>query len=226
MVRERSPRLSPLKRKITMSTNHLILNTTLNEIHSLSQSDHSAIGRMFLTRAIEIVAVIIEVATIAFAAIEFAYACGKQLIISFSQMGLKIFPKADRLKEYANWPSAINEVIFNARRIASLIGGLASTIFFGIFISPEANFNIHLKLDLITDDLATKSKNTLTAKLEIEKEKVRSEHLAILETSNEREIAKVNKYLADLLKVSDLLRIGCPQPKISADVPFKLPNQA
>lgn len=188
--------------------NYLTLNTALNKIHSWSQPEQPPMMRMFLTRTIEIVAAVIEAATIVFTAIGFVYSCGKQLVISSSQIGLEIFPHTQRLQEFAHLPSAINDIVSNARGIASLIGGLASTIFFGIFISPEANFKIHLRLELVTDDLATQSKNTLTAKLELEKQKsevnkTRSNHLASLETSNEKaEIAILNKRLTELLSLT------------------------
>lgn len=183
------------------------LSTTLNKIHGLSQPDHPPMTRMFLTRLAEITAAVVEAATIVFTAIEFAYSCGRQLLISSSQIGLEIFPSFKFLQEGASLPSAIDEVLSKAHAIASLVGGLASTLFFGIFISPEANFRIHLKLELITDDLATKNKNNLTAKLEMEKQKAeldkaRNERYAKLEADTEKEAqTAVNLQLTALFKV-------------------------
>ncbi|HEV8051556.1 MAG TPA: hypothetical protein VGP47_03610 [Parachlamydiaceae bacterium] len=155
----------------TMSINNSLLNKTFNQIHRWSEPEQQPMTRMFLTRITEIPCTLIETALIVIKTLELSVNGAKQLVTATSQAAVKVFPNSQLLQEYAREPLLLQDLKSQGQEISRLVMGLTSTIFIGIFFSPEANFKIHLKLGLITDNQAEKNQRALAVKLQMELQK-------------------------------------------------------
>jgi hypothetical protein len=170
-----------------MSVINPLLSNTLNQIHQWSEPGQNPMKRMFLTRLAEIGCAGIEASTLAFKTIELSALSAKHLMHA----------PTDEMRTKAN-------------EVANLLKGLTSTLIFGVFFSPEANFKMHLKLKLAVDNRAEKSQRELAAKLQAELQKaeitkirnerfakLEAEEQAIKEAKNQADV--VNSRLAELL---------------------------
>lgn len=165
---------------------------------------------MFLTRMTEVPCAVMEAALIVFKTLELSLTTAKQLIAASSKAIVKILPYSQMLREYPDRPWLLQDIKLQGMDICRLVAGLTSTIFIGIFFSPETNFKIHLKLDLTTDNRAAKNQRALAVKLQMELQKAeitkaRNERFAKLEAEQqtgkdaEAQAYAVNSRLAELL---------------------------
>jgi hypothetical protein len=200
--------LHPKEKK--MFTNNSLLSKTFNQIHRWSEPEQHPMTRMFLTRITEIPCSVIEAASIVFKTLEFGLNGAKDLMTVSAKSAVKVLPNSKLLKEYAGQPLLLQDLKAQGREIGRLVAGLTSTIFIGVFFSPEANFKIHLKLGLVADNQAEKNQRTLAAKLQMELQKAeitkaRNERFAKLEAAQqasrdaEAQAYAVNSRLAELL---------------------------
>lgn len=169
-----------------MVTPYSLIDSTFNQIHYWSEPEQNPMQRMFLTRLSEIGCVAVETFSLICKTIELMTLVGKQLIILSSKpAGIFSYPKFHD----SFFPPffLLSDIKFGAEEMCRLIVGLASTIFIGIVFSPETNFKIHLKLRLIRDNLAEKTKKERAIKLLLEKQsaeiiKARKERFDTLKT--------------------------------------------
>lgn len=190
---------APRHKENNMSAINPLLNSALNQIHHWSEPDQNPMKRMFLTRFAQIGCAGIEVALLAIKTMEMGQLIVKNILHSLQDTTSQSF-----------YPGLIVELSGKADEVASLVEGLASTVFFGIIFSPEANFKVHLRLKLAVDNIAEKTEKERAAKLEAELQKaeiiqMRNERYAKLEVEQqaikdaETEACKVNSQLANLL---------------------------
>lgn len=183
-----------------MSQINPFLNSALNQIHYWSGPDQNPMKRMFLTRFAEIGCAGIEASLLAVRTMELGKLVVKNLMHTFYDATSASF-----------YPLLVVELTAKAEEVAALVEGLASTLFFGIVFSPEANFKIHLRLKLAVDDVAEKTEKERAAKLEAEQQKaeiikMRNERFAKLEADQQAvkdadaEAYKVNSRLAELFR--------------------------
>lgn len=171
----------------------LLLNDVLNKIHVWSNPDQNPMKRMFLTRFAEMGCVGLEASLIAIKTMELGALIAKNLTHPLHTPQSSAF-----------YPLLALESIGKVHEIATLIKGFASTIFFGVIFSPEANFKIHLSLRLVSDDLAEKTQKERTAKLQTECQKaemnkLRNERLAKLES--EQKAGKETEVQSEVVKL-------------------------
>lgn len=179
-----------------MSAINPFLNLTLNQIHVWSEPDQNPMKRMFLTRFAEISSAGIELCLIAKKILELASLVLKNLFHPF----LKVRSSA------SFYPYLALELTAKAHETAQLVKGFASTVFFGMIFSPEANFKIHLRLKLVKDCQAEKTQKERSAKLQAELQKSeitnkRNERFAQLEVQQSKaEDQIVHRCLVELLQ--------------------------
>lgn len=195
-----------------MLTNNFLLSVSLNQIHCWSESEQHPMKRMLLTRLGGVGVAAIEVALIIFKSAEIGIVCGKQALMTASKEAVRLFPdlKVQWIRDNAAEESLLEPIKASYYEIFQLVKGLASSIFLGIVFSPESNFKYHLQLNLVVDDLAVRSKEKLTAKLQAEEQKAvitKARHARFSELEAEElevnranaEEYSVNSRLAELL---------------------------
>ena len=193
-----------------MSVNNSLLSKSFNQIHHWSEPEQHPMTRMFLTRITEVPCTILEAALIVFKTLELSLTGAQQLMRASSKIAAKVLPNSQILREYADRPSFFQDFKSQGLDISRLVVGLTSTIFIGVFFSPETNFKVHLKLGLVTDSQAEKNQRALAAKLQMELQKAeitkaRNERFAKLEAAQqaskdaEAQAYAVDSRLAELL---------------------------
>lgn len=193
-----------------MQPTNSLISSALNQIHQWSEPEQNPMTRMFVTRLSELACAVIEISSIIFKVLEIGFLSAKQMTTLASKMALVIFPDSKKLHVYSHQPSLFPSIKAKGKDLCRLIAGFTATVFIGIIFSPEANFKIHLKLELVVDNLAEKNHIKLAAKLQAEMQKaktkkVRIERFAKLEEAQpggkktETEAYAVELRLAELL---------------------------
>lgn len=130
------------------------VNCVLNTIHEWGAPQHHPLKRMAFTRLGSIVSLSTEIASI---------------FSNSAFLGIQIANHLlDLSSKKVNLSSKKNDLWNRCRIIFQFALGVVSTAIFGLVISPEINFHIHLNLGLVDDNLREKKRQELNERLAAE----------------------------------------------------------
>lgn len=187
------------------------INWMLNRIHEWGQPEQHPLNRIGLTRLAGVGCVAIETLAVAYNAVQSLRIQTCCLIKGSMILFNKVVPGSRQLTTVDSLVSGLHDLKTCMIRIAKIIAGIASTIFFGLLFSPEINFRLHLKLGLAVDNWSVKKEKQIKDQQEFEIEsatikKERADRFAQFQKEiyaiKNAEKPKSDKYPSDL---ADLL---------------------
>lgn len=168
------------------------INWISNRIHEWGQPEQHLLRRVGLTRLASVACMTIEILAVSSNAIRCLGIQTGCLIKGSAFLFYKIFPRVEHLKFIDNNLSGLEDLKKCIIKIAKIIAGIASTVFFGLVFSPEVNFRLHIMLGLAVDNLTVKKEKQLKDQLEFEAQS------AIITIERAKRFAKFQKEIAAL----------------------------